>query len=264
MLACGAGALGPYPWEEFYWSLAVGFACVLGPLLVAAAGLRWVFDRSGERLQGPRRRPPLISRELFETARAMFVVACLMAWPMTQYRLGYPTGLKWDLDEAGGLWVVVGLNLVVGILAIDAWTYLKHRLLHTKLLFRFHKHHHAFRDPTPFAGFAISPLEAVLTFWPLLLVCVPAANHWAPLYFTLVVAFVVLNLYLHSGVKLRWVEATLPRLFLNTSAFHNLHHARVDTNYGEVLFLWDVLLKTADQANPHHPRSALGRRAPQG
>ena len=64
------------------------------------------------------------------------------------------------------------------------------------------------------------------------------------MYFGLVGAFVTLNLYLHSGVTYRWVEATLPRVFLNTSAFHNVHHSHANANFGEAMFLWDTICKT--------------------
>jgi lathosterol oxidase len=134
--------------------------------------------------------------------------------------------------------------MLLGVVAMDAWLYWKHRLLHTRLLFPFHKAHHHFRDPTPFAGFAVAPVESLLTFWPILLLCVPGAVHWAPMYFALVVGFVVLNLYLHSGVTYRFVEATLPRLFLNTSAFHNVHHSHANANFGEAMVLWDRICKT--------------------
>jgi lathosterol oxidase len=111
-------------------------------------------------------------------------------------------------------------------------------------LFPFHAAHHQFRDPTPFAGFAVAPFEALLTFWPILLLCVPAFTHWAPLYFSLVAGFIGLNFYLHSGVTLGWAERLLPKLSLNTSAFHNVHHAHVKANYGEALTLWDRICKT--------------------
>lgn len=252
-----AGLLHPESVGLWYSSFARSLVMLLAPIMLGAT-LWWLAsERSGERLQGVRKKAAPIAREAFETARAMFVIATLMAWPMTQYRLGHPTGLKWSLEEAGGLWFVLLTNLIVGIIAIDAWTYLKHRLLHTRLLFPFHKNHHAFRDPTPFAGFAVSPVETVLTFWPLLILMIPEANHWAPLYFGLVVGFVSLNFYLHSGVKYSLFERTLPRLFLNTSAFHNMHHAKVNKNFGEVLYLWDWLLGTADRDNPHHVTGTL-------
>lgn len=56
----------------------------------------------------------------------------------------------------------------------------------------------------------------------------------------------ILNLYLHSGVSSRLIEATLPRLFVNTSAFHNRHHANAEVNFGEALTLWDHLLGTRE------------------
>lgn len=247
-----AGLLHPESVKLWYSSFFRSFMMLLIPVMVGAGVWWFSADRLGQRIQGIRKRPAPIAEEAFETGRAMFVIATMMAWPMTQYRLGHPTGLKWDLSEAGGLIFVLVTNLVIGVVAIDAWTYLKHRLLHTKLLFPFHKNHHAFRDPTPFAGFAVSPVESVLTFWPLLILMFPWANHWAPLYFGMIIGFVSLNFYLHSGVCNPTLEKWLPKIFLNTSAFHNRHHSSVNRNFGEVLYLWDWLLGTADPENPHH------------
>ena len=66
----------------------------------------------------------------------------------------------------------------------------------------------------------------------------------ACLYVGLVVAFVLLNYYLHCGVTLKWVEAVLPRLFFNTSAFHNIHHSHTRMHFGEAMTLWDHVCKT--------------------
>jgi lathosterol oxidase len=70
--------------------------------------------------------------------------------------------------------------------------------------------------------------------------------HYAPVYFSLVVGFVLLNFYLHCGVTAAAIEATLPRLRLNTSVFHNRHHANAEVNFGEALTLWDDLLGTRE------------------
>jgi sterol desaturase/sphingolipid hydroxylase (fatty acid hydroxylase superfamily) len=228
----------------WFSSLAFAFAVLALPVLAGAAIVELLSRRFGRRIQGTRVKPAPMAREAFETARAMYVAACLMAWPLTQWRLGHPTGLVWSLGERGASVGWVLLQTFFGIVVIDAWLYWKHRLLHTRAMFGFHKSHHAFRDPTAFAGFAVAPLEALLTFWPVLLLCIPEAMHWAPLYFALVVGFVNLNFYLHCGVTLAWVEKTLPRVFLNTSAFHNVHHSRANTHFGEALYLWDVLCGT--------------------
>jgi lathosterol oxidase len=244
VLLTAAGFLHPESPGTWFSSLAFSFAVLALPVL-AGAGLVTLLSRHfGQRIQGPRLKPAPIAREAFETARAMYVAACLMAWPLTQWRLGHSTGLVWSLDERGVSVAQVVLQSFLGVMVIDAWLYWKHRLLHTRALFGFHKAHHAFRDPTAFASFAVAPVEALLTFWPILFLCLPQAVHWAPLYFALVVGFVNLNFYLHCGVTLSWVEKTLPRIFLNTSAFHNVHHARANTHFGEALYLWDVLCGT--------------------
>ena len=54
----------------------------------------------------------------------------------------------------------------------------------------------------------------------------------------------LLNLYLHSGHELALVEALLAPLGINTSGFHNAHHELMWTNYGELLYVWDIILDT--------------------
>jgi sterol desaturase/sphingolipid hydroxylase (fatty acid hydroxylase superfamily) len=236
------GLLHPESPTTYYLCLAAAFGALAGVVLGGAGVVMLVAARVGTRIQGPRNKPAHIGAEAFESARAMYVAACLAAWPLAQWRLGHETGMVWSL-EGRAAWAVV-LQTVAGVLVIDAWLYLKHRLLHTRWLFPFHSPHHAFRDPTPFAGFAVAPLEALLTFWPILILCIPEATHWGPLYFGLVGGFIALNFYLHSGVTWRIVEAVLPRAFFNTSAFHNVHHSHVKVNFGEALYLWDRICKT--------------------
>lgn len=237
-----AGLLHPESPGTFFVCLALAFAA-LASFVLGGAALTWaVAQRVGTRIQGPRTRAPRLGAEAFETTRSMYVAACLAAWPLAQWQLGHPTGMVWSL-AGHAAWQVV-LQTFVGVLVIDAWLYLKHRLLHTRLLFPFHRAHHAFRDPTPFAGFAVAPVEALMTFWPILIVCLPEATHWAPLYVALVVGFVSLNFYLHCGVTWRGLEAVLPRALINTSAFHNVHHSHVKVNFGEAMVLWDRICRT--------------------
>lgn len=238
----GAGLLHPESPRLFFVCLVSAFVVLATVVLGGAAVAMAIAARTGTRIQGPRARPPRIGAEAFESARAMYVAACLAAWPLTQWQLGHETAMVWSLD--GHVWWAIVLQTVVGVVVIDAWLYLKHRLLHTRLLFGFHRAHHAFRDPTPFAGFAVAPFEALLTFWPILILCIPQATHWAPLYFGLVLGFITLNFYLHCGVTSRALESTLPRAMFNTSAFHNVHHSHVKVNFGEALYLWDRICKT--------------------
>lgn len=238
------GLLHPSP-IIYFSTFLKAFVLITLPLLAISWFVFLFSKRNGKRIQGQRRTKPMIGQEIFGTVRAMFIVAAMVAWPAGLYRMGIPTGFAWTLEEMGVTWWGAILQMYFGIIAIDAWTYWKHRLLHTKLLFPFHKHHHSFRDPTPFAGFAVGPLETVLTFWPLLLVSIPEAKHFAPLYFTAIVSFVLLNLYLHCGVTFTWLEKIFPRLLLNSSAWHNVHHSYVNANFGEVSFIWDKICSTS-------------------
>ncbi|MBI1288953.1 MAG: hypothetical protein GC178_15405 [Flavobacteriales bacterium] len=244
LAALSSGFLHPAPFV-FYKSALEVFLIIIVPLFTFSFLIYKYSEKHGNRIQGNRKKLPPIAKEAFGTGRAAFIVSLMAAWPLGLSRAGYETGLVWTLDEMGLSWWMVILQMYLGIIAVDAWTYWKHRMLHTKLLFPFHKHHHSFRDPTPFAGFAVGPVETLLTFWPLLLICFPPAKHFAPLYFSAIVGFVFLNLYLHCGVTFNWLEKLLPRILLNSSAWHNVHHSDVNANFGEVSFVWDKLCKTS-------------------
>jgi len=242
-----AGLLSPQGPALFYGALATAFVGIAATVLAAAGLATWIAERSRTRLQGPRRLPRFAWRGARDTAIAAFVAACFLAWPLSRLWAGEPTGLVWTIDEAGGIWAVV-IGNTVAIVVLDAWLYWKHRLLHTRVMFGFHRAHHSYRDPTSFSSFAVGTVESVLTFWPIVLLAFPWATHYAPVYFGLVIAFVTLNLYLHCGVASRLVEAVLPRVGLNTSAFHNRHHANANVNFGEAMTWWDHLMGTTEAA----------------
>ncbi len=241
---------GPAVW---YAALVEGFAIIALPVLAAAAVITVACERITPRLQGERRLSKHTAKSVRDTAISAWIAACLLAWPLARMNAGQPTGLVWDLQAAGGPLAVV-LQTAGGILVLDAWLYWKHRLLHTRLLFPFHRVHHGYRDPTALAGFAVGPLEALLTFWPVVILASPSAPHYGPVYFTLVVGFILFNLYLHCGVVWRGLEAVLKPLTFNTSSHHNRHHANAETHYAEALVIWDRMLGTWE--------GARGRRKP--
>jgi sterol desaturase/sphingolipid hydroxylase (fatty acid hydroxylase superfamily) len=230
----------------WYQAFAVAFVGLAGSVLGTAALVTFWSERQAERLQGPRRKPALIAREARVTTVAAWVASCLLAWPLARLWSDEPTGLVWDLAQAGGGPLIFSQTFA-SLFVLDAWLYWKHRLLHTRVMFAFHREHHAFRDPTAFAGFAVGPVESLLTFWPIVLLAIPEAIHYGPLYLSLVIGFVLLNMYLHCGIQLRFIEAVLPPFFFNTSVFHNRHHANADVNFGEAFTIWDRLCRTREQ-----------------
>ncbi len=238
-----AGLLVPDHVGTFYLALLVGFVGIAGVVLTGAALVTLLCERQTLRIQGPRPKPAPMLAEAKDTALAAFVAACFLAWPLWRLWTGRPIGLTWSLQDVGGLPLMLIQN-VLGVFVLDAWLYWKHRILHSKLLFPFHRAHHAYRDPTALAGFAVGPVESVMTFWPLVLVAIPEAKHYAPMYFTLVAGFISLNYYLHCGIRIEPLERLLSPLLLNSSAFHNIHHSHANVHFGEAMTLWDRLCRT--------------------
>lgn len=242
-----SGLLCPQGPKLWYQAFAVAVVGLWSAVLSGAALVTFISERQTPRLQGVRRKPALIGREVKTTMLSAWVAAAFLAWPLARSWSGAPIGLVWSLADAGG-GLLIFSQTFAALFVLDAWLYWKHRLLHTRMLFAFHREHHAYRDPTAFAGFAVGPVEAVLTFWPMVLLAMPEAIHYAPLYFSLVAGFVLLNLYLHCGVSVRVFEAILPRFWLNTSVFHNRHHANAEVNFGEAFTIWDRLCGTRESA----------------
>lgn len=237
-----AGLLCPWGVGHYYRALLVCFLGIGGPVLLGAGVVTWLSERAPVRIQGPRRRAALVLRGVRETAVAAWVGACFAAWALSRSYAGLPTGLTWSLPSIG--WALTLLQTVAGVVVLDAWLYWKHRILHTRLLFGFHRAHHVYRDPTAFSGFAVGPVESVMTFWPTALVAIPQAMHYGPFYFPVIGGFILLNFYLHCGVTVALLERLLPPLLVNTSAHHNVHHANADTHFGEAFTVWDHLCHT--------------------
>jgi lathosterol oxidase len=232
-------------WAQAFAEL---FVCIAGSLLVSMGAAEALFAAVGDACQPLKTASKPRAAEALETVRAAFVFSALAAWCRWRIKLGKPTALVFSLAEAQpeaptALWLYV-VKLLLVTLLVDGYMYVKHRALHSRPLWPFHRDHHAFVNPSPFAAFAVAPVEALLTFAPVLLLCLPAAPVWAHAYGVWTAAFVLLNLYLHAGYTIRPLEALLRPLCINSSAFHNMHHEKTVRNFGELLTVWDHLLGT--------------------
>jgi sterol desaturase/sphingolipid hydroxylase (fatty acid hydroxylase superfamily) len=151
------------------------------------------------------------------------------------------------LLESAGL--PAGLRLVLGVVALDfAFGYVAHRTMHASAtLWRFHRVHHSdpFVDVT--TSYRTHPVETAwrhlwlfATMW---LLGVPAAS---------VVAFRVLSgtngILEHANIRVApALDSALSWVWV-TPNMHKIHHSRLqhetDTNYGNLLPLYDRLLGT--------------------
>lgn len=141
---------------------------------------------------------------------------------------------------------LVGWPLAVRIagfyLLADLGSYLLHRLMHTRALWRIHRWHHAPSYLYWFAGVrATLPQQflfnlPVVAAWPLL-GDVPA---WLPMVFA--IEGIARNDWMHVNVtwRSRWLE-----WILVTPRYHHIHHSRDhEGNYGSLFTIWDRLFGT--------------------
>lgn len=245
ILACPEGP------EAYIRAFLTLFLAIAGTILSSA----WIAEFAYEyifccrRLQADKTESSKMRyQEGWETTRASWMFASLAAFVRTRYLAGKPTAIVFTLAEAqpeapDALWLYI-VKLILVTLLVDFYMYFKHRLLHWRPLFAFHRDHHTFHNPSPFASFAVAPVEAFLTFSPVLLLCFPQLPILAQAYGLWVTGFVWLNLYLHAGFVGKFSETVLRSIGLNSSSFHNIHHEKTIQNFGELMYIWDTILAT--------------------
>jgi sterol desaturase/sphingolipid hydroxylase (fatty acid hydroxylase superfamily) len=118
--------------------------------------------------------------------------------------------------------------------------------MHHPRLFRlFHLTHHRSTNPSPWAAFAFSPLEAVVEGSIIFVIAflIPL-HHYAILAFLLIMT--IYNVYGHLGYEIypRWLVQSRFGKWLNTSTNHNMHHKYFRGNYGLYFRFWDEFLGT--------------------
>jgi sterol desaturase/sphingolipid hydroxylase (fatty acid hydroxylase superfamily) len=155
---------------------------------------------------------------LLYAAGAAAILAMLAAGRVEIYSAPLEHGLPWLL-----------LSLPAMILWQDFFFYCTHRWMHTRWMFR-HVHgvHHRSRQPSPWAAYAMHPVEAIV-------------NGLIPLLMLFVLHQVLRNVHGHAAVE------TLPHGFARhwlgrrfvTTTHHHLHHETAQGNYGLWFTWWD-------------------------
>ncbi|RNI26371.1 sterol desaturase family protein [Rufibacter latericius] len=149
-----------------------------------------------------------------------------------------------NVSEYG--WGYFFLSVVLALIIHDAYFYWTHRLMHHPRLFKpFHLTHHKSVNPSPWAAFSFSPLEALVEGAIIFVVALLIPIH--PL---AIVVFLFLmtvyNVYGHLGYEIypRWLVNSAVGKWLNTSTNHNMHHKYFKGNYGLYFRFWDEWLGT--------------------
>ena len=149
---------------------------------------------------------------------------------------------------------MVLFKTILGIFFSDTYSYWKHRSLHTRLLYPFHKQHHTLSNPSSFAAFALHPIDAIFTFAPIWLFSIAELNLWTPVYLGFLICFSFLSLFIHCGQHVPCLDQWISYFCLNTSRWHNVHHELHNKHYGEVSYIWDLICGTGGDARVEgHP-----------
>jgi sterol desaturase/sphingolipid hydroxylase (fatty acid hydroxylase superfamily) len=206
---------------------------------------RWGEERfRGRRIQARKR---CDARQIAFEVRNTLVTLATGTATATVLSLLYASGrtkLTPDAESLG--WPTIAATFVAFIVFNDVWFYGWHRLLHHPWLFRrVHALHHKSVDVNPFSSYSFHFLEGfLLGAWVLpAVVLVPV---YLPMLGVLQAIGLLNNVMSHLGYEFlpRWFVRIPPFCWLNTSTFHNLHHSKLNGNFGLFFRVWDRLLGT--------------------
>jgi Delta7-sterol 5-desaturase len=251
--------LGTWSFDGTTWQmLSEAFVTQLfidGVFYISAAGLFWlvldVWARKhlAHRLISQWPTPRDVRRELAYSASTLLIFASLGVVTMAGVLQGQLVIYR-EPGQYGLWWLLASLPLL--LIWHDAYFYATHRLLHTRLLFRYvHAVHHRSRQPSPWASYSFHPLDALVNGLPVPLALFVLPLHWSVLLlFSLIV--IVRNAHGHAAVE------TMPRGFtrhvlsrhLTTTTHHHLHHETVDSHFGIWFTWWDRWFRT-ERADYH-------------
>ncbi|MFC4297996.1 sterol desaturase family protein [Castellaniella hirudinis] len=194
----------------------------------------------GRRLDPRPLAPGQLRRELTLSGLSILLFGTGMIFPWGLLQLGW-AGLA---PDAG--WPQILAEILVLMIWNDVHFWINHRLLHTRLLRRFHLPHHRSVVTTPFSTYSFHPIEALMLGNVILL---PMVLHdfsfWSLLAVPLFSLF--FNCIGHANYDF------FPRVsyahWFAASRRHHLHHACYNGNYGFQFTFMDRLFRTRLQAD---------------
>lgn len=140
------------------------------------------------------------------------------------------------------------LAILLGVVVIDFFDYLLHRILHNvRPLWLLHAVHHSDQELDVTTNLRAHPVQTlVIVGWKLLVTLGMGLSMWALLVREL---FVIPVAQLHHA-NIHWPERLdrSLRWLIVTPAMHRLHHspeiAQTNSNYGELFSVWDRIFGT--------------------
>jgi len=210
------------------------------------AGLSYAFIFNHDMMRHPRFLKNQVRLEIRASLKA-FPLMTLLTLPWFQAEVMGYSRLYDGIDTYGYIYLVLSVPLF--LLFTDYCIYWVHRWLHVPLLYKtFHKPHHKWIIPTPFASHAFHPVDGYLQSVPYHLFIFIFPLHRL-LYLVLFLAVNFWSIFIHDSDMI--TGHPLEKV-INGPAHHTLHHLYFTCNYGQY-FTW------ADRVGKsyRHPESSL-------
>ncbi|MCU0878914.1 MAG: sterol desaturase family protein [Pirellulaceae bacterium] len=237
-----------------YFSLAGGAWLVLHVLLARLL--------AGRKINPQRATWGQMSREVLYSTRSLVIYGLVTGFMVLAFFSGW-TRIYTRFDQYGWTYFFVTIGLI--ILIHDTYFYWTHRLMHHPRLFRlFHRTHHLSTNPSPWAAYSFSPLEALVQagIAPLVLFTLPVH----PLAFTVFMVWQIsFNVLGHCGYEMfpRWFVRSWCGKVLNTATHHAQHHETNRANFSLYFNWWDRLMGTNHAHYEERFSQAVGESAKQ-
>ena len=133
------------------------------------------------------------------------------------------------------------IEILVFILFYETYSYLIHRLLHTKLFLKPHFVHHYSIRISSWTAYSIHPIEAFL-----IAMSAPLFMLLYPMHLSVIFMFhilgLVFTLIIHSNLKLNG-NNILCQVFNRYTEYHCAHHTVGNINFGFINSFWDRCFK---------------------
>jgi sterol desaturase/sphingolipid hydroxylase (fatty acid hydroxylase superfamily) len=184
-----------------------------------------------------------MAREIAHSLRSIAIFGVVTGFVVYAAYSGW-TRIYIRIDDYGWGWFFLSIGVM--IVLHDTYFYWTHRLMHHARFYRvMHHTHHRSINPTPWAAYAFSSLEAFVQagIGPLIAFTIP--NH--PTAFTIFMAWqIAFNVFGHCGYEIfpNWFLRSRAGLFLNSVTHHALHHEKFQANYSLYFNVWDRLMGT--------------------
>ena len=165
---------------------------------------------------------PLLKRSLKKTFLNLFVVQVIIVFYFNKYKKDIPISNKFN-----------PLILFTKMFLINFFFGIGHRLLHTKLLYKYHKHHHQYVETNAIAAFDVSLLEFIFSYiLPALITDVIMIKLYKKDYAFVDYIFIYLLLFksYHIHIENPWRYDPLNLIPYNHK-FHITHHKTMTRNY---------------------------------